>query len=218
MMKGKLEGQSSPLDTTLETVLPGLHERFDAQRKATEDLHGLVSGLESRLTEAILKTQDATMYRLESEFHLMFRRIRGTPNVGAHDDSAPSPSNATRETALNASPVELNTLPLMPITYSSLSALYNHWTGEGEYENMYAGGISKLESEKGSKWRKSWDNAANKRLSKVKAFVSAIKDEGTEKNLSVAEVLQCGMISIVGNAKERFQTFMTGQSGAGRCD
>ena len=190
--------------------MPGLHERLDAQRKATQDLHGLVTRLESTMKQAISHTQDATMHRLESEFHLMFRRIRESTTDFFSEESSPPP-NSTRETTetttVNSTRSPLNTLPLMPITYSSICQLYNHWNGEGEYGSTCAGGISKLESEKGSTWRRNWDNAANKRLSKVKAIVAAIRRESNEKNISITEVITMWEDIYSGECKGKISNF-----------
>ena len=76
----------------------------------------------------------------------------------------------------------------MPITYRSLQQLYNHWIGGGEFQQMYAGGINKVETEMGGKWSKDWDNGAKKRLSKVKAIIFAMESESKAQNESIAAV------------------------------
>lgn len=195
-MRVQLEGTSSPLDATLETVLPGVHERLDAQRKATEDIHGLLRNLEVTIKDCINSSQDNTMERLESEINLMFRRIRSPLTEDTIDESRINQSSS-RNTHPNhnsqVSPSNGNSagaqLPTIPITYSSLHQLYNHWNGEGEYMNMYEGGIARLESEKGASWRKTWDNSANKRLSKLKSIISAIQRESIDSGTPITDVL-----------------------------
>lgn len=194
-MRIQLEGTSSPLDATLETILPGVHERLDAQRKATEDIHGLLRHLEYTMKDCIESSQDSTMERLETEINLMFKRIRAP---GAEDRvqdervASPSrdhsPNHTAQVTPANATCAGAQ-FPTMPITYSSLHQLYDHWNGDGEYRNMYEGGIARLESEKGPSWRKSWDNSANKRLSKLKSIVSAIQRESMESGMSITDIL-----------------------------
>ena len=191
-MRRKLEGASSPLDATVETVLPGVHERLDAQRKATEDLHGIVCRLETKMDGCIESTQNSTLLRVETEANLMFRRIRGSArdeNIESMDTEETAPRNCTSAVNSPNRTTIVNHLPIIPITYSSLCQLYDHWRGEGEYANIYEGGISRLESEKGSSWRRTWDNSANKRLSKVKSIVLAIQHESTQNEMSIADVL-----------------------------
>ena len=182
-MRGQLQGASSPLDATLETVLPGVHERLDANRKTTEDLVGKVNELTSTVIASLEKSQDFSMERLESEINLMLRRIRDTsPQDESVQEIEPSRITEVAQEQTRFPPMVQH--PIIPITYSSLHQLFNHWNGLGEYENMYPGGISRLETEKGSSWRKTWDNSAKKRLSKVKAIISAIEREASENNTS----------------------------------
>lgn len=188
-MRTALQGVSSPLDATLETVLPGLHERLDAQRKATEDLHGLITRLESTVKAAIEKTEDSTMERLETEFHHMFRRIRGPPTDAPDDDQNKERDRDTMADTTIHRQNNHTSLPMLPITYPTIHQLYDHWMGGGEYVHGYPGGISQIEKEKGSSWRKDWDNGAKKRLSKVKGIIAAIEHEAQNSNGTIDEVI-----------------------------
>lgn len=47
-----------------------------------------------------------------------------------------------------------------------------------------------LEEEQGLSWRKTWDNSANKRLSKMKAIVLAIQREASGSNTSAIHVVE----------------------------
>lgn len=212
-MRKQLEGVASPLDATLETILPGVHERLDAQRKATEDLHGLVSRLESTMKDCIERnTQDVTIHRLESEINSMFRRMRGQMQEGGaepfqmHPELIPTNRTIDGNTSPNRGNNN-NQVPTIPITYSSIRQLYDHWNGEGEYENMFPGGIAKLELEKGSSWRKTWDNSANKRFSKVKGIISAIHYESTESSISITDVLSIWEDIYVGECNGKISNF-----------
>jgi hypothetical protein len=190
-MRGQLHGATSPLDATLETVLPGVHERLDANRKTTEDLVGKVTELTSTVMASIENSRDFSMERLESEINLMLRRIREPLTEDEEtnvDSTAVNPPIQEQVTNNNLS--NCNTLPTIPTTYNSLHQLHNHWNGDGEYENMYPGGIARLEESKGSSWRKNWDNSANKRLSKMKAIVTAIQREASENHITSTEVLE----------------------------
>ena len=141
-MQDQLHGASSPLDATLESVLPGVHERLDANRKSTEDLVGKVKELTSTVIASFEKSQDFSMERLESEINLMLRRIRHSSTV---DEGVEEPE-MTRIIQPTPETTRVQTtqtqLPTIPITYSSLHHLFNHWHGLGKYENMYPGGIS----------------------------------------------------------------------------
>jgi hypothetical protein len=191
-MRGQLNGASSPLDATLENVLPGVHERLDANRKTTEDLVGKVTELTSTVIASIENSRDFSMQRLESEINLMLQRIRDPSIQDVNGQSGHR--TITQGTRPERSPPNSQTnhteYPTIPITYVSLHQLYNHWTGEDDFENMYPGGIARLEHEKGSSWRKTWDNSANKRLSKLKAIVLAIEREAANNNISPNQVLQ----------------------------
>lgn len=191
-----MNDESSPLDASLEAVLPGVHERLDGQRKAIQDLQGLVEKLEGTMKSVMQQTRDDTMNRLEIEIHRMFRNIGRNGNsicFNAEDDRSLTMGEISERNDQNCErinhPSVLVNRPFMPITYRSLQQLYNHWIGKGEYEEMYPGGIQKLEVEMGAKWRKNWDNAANKRLSKVKAIISAIESKAKEEHQSVSVVL-----------------------------
>lgn len=190
-MQGQLQGATSPLDATLETVLPGVHERLDANRKSTEDLVGKVTELTSTLKASLENSQDFSMQRLESEINLMLRRIRDPSFLdGSIEPTETFPVTQQIQEQPRINNRNSNQLPTIPITYSSLHQLFNHWNGFGEYENIYPGGISMLEEEQGSSWRKTWDNSANKRLSKMKAIVSAIQREASGSNTSAIHVVE----------------------------
>ena len=196
-MRQQLEGAASPLDANLESVLPGLHVRLDANMKVTEDVYGIVSRFDTKMDDCMeRKSRDVTIHRLESEINSMFRRVRGEMlgDRGESFQEQPQESTTTnrRIDHGNTSPNSGNTrnqLPTMPITYSSIRQLYDHWNGEGDFENVIPGGIAKLEQEQGCSWRKTWDNGANKRLSKVKGIISAIQNESTENSMSIADVI-----------------------------
>lgn len=191
-MQAALHHESSPLDATLETVLPGVHERLDAQRKATEDLHILVEKFEGNMRSAIQHVRDETLNRLEIELHRMFRRINGngSENEMEIDRSVTGTSgqDGIVEKLTNSPSASIHR-PFMPITYRNLEQLHNHWVGGGEYEHVYPGGIQTLEAEMGAKWRCNWKNAANKRLSKVKAIILAIENESKVQHQPVSTVL-----------------------------
>jgi hypothetical protein len=167
-MRGHLHGASSPLDATLETVLPGLHERLDAQRKAQEKMFELYSQLDETMKESIhtsiQSSSDANIQRFASEVNLMFKRMQRSAE--SDDSSSYIPEITQQHTGTTITNADTRTmsshLPTIPITYSSLYQLYSHWNGCGEYENLHPGGIAKLEEQKGSTWRKNWDNSANK--------------------------------------------------------
>ena len=194
-MRKQLQGASSPLNANLESVLPGVHERLDVHQKTSEDIHGIVSRIERTQQESIERnTQDSAIHLLESEINSMFRRIRSSIHEGITESpsihqQATSPIRTEHTRIPEFARNNVNELPTIPITYSSIHQLYDHWNGEGEYEYIYSGGIARLESEKGSSWRKSWDNSANKRLSKVKAIISAIHNESKANNMPIADVL-----------------------------
>lgn len=219
-MRGHLHGASSPLDATLENVLPGVHERLDANRKTTEDLVGKVTELTSTVIASIENSHDFSMQRLESEINLMLRRIRD-PSIQDVNDQADY-TTITQETPERSRPNSQTNhneeFPTIPITYASLHQLYSHWTGGDEYENMYPGGIARLEHEKGSSWRKTWDNSANKRLSKMKAIVLAIEREATDNNISPTEVLQSWEDIYSKDCKGKLSNFHSWAVGSGKIE
>lgn len=214
-MRKQLEGVASPLDANLESILPGVHDRLDAHMKVTEDVHGIVSRVESKMNDSMERnTQDVTIHRLESEINSMFRRMRGEMlgDSGESFQKQPQESTTTNRridhgNTLPNSGNTRNQVPTMPITYSSIRQLYDHWNGEGDFENVIPGGIAKLEFEQGCSWRKTWDNSANKRLSKVKGIILAIQNESTENSMSIADVITAWEEIYVGECNGKISNF-----------
>lgn len=186
-MRNAIDNQASPLDATLESVLPGIHDRLDAQRKATKDLEEKVTEIGKNVNDTIIQTSRQSFQHFASIVSEINTIVQNRPPFEADIQVTPTgPSKEHEGTATTASNEEQNStvaLPEIQPRYDTLMELHDHWFGLGKFH----GGISidELETRHRNKWRKKYTSAQETQFSRAKRIIQAMKAEADQKNIDV---------------------------------
>ena len=177
-MKSALETDDKPFDAHLQSVLPGVHHRFEVQSKQLSDLEQLVSRTTDFLanlikdeTNGICKT---TVQRIGRSIVQAGNSLLNEKEVEFNEENDPPSLPATNPSQHRTINVDFGAI-FLPAKFSSLPQLYAMWYGTGPYlERPYPGGLLALETTYKTKWRAHFSNAQKKTI-----HVSSSSDEST---------------------------------------
>jgi hypothetical protein len=184
-----ISSQTSLIDHSIESVLPGVHSRLAA-------LHSDVTGVKKGqdvMAEGILALKNSIEDR-DEQLGEALRTIatgvdgRARASFDSEDSSSPSPRRRGRILALAAttSPNNLpSTAPQLRPRHSSIYEAYYEWNGLEMYSNKpVPGGFAQLEAEFGCKWRAHFNPAQGTyvgRLKKVMQGIDAMLEDEVEQ-------------------------------------
>ena len=191
-MKQELSNQSSPLDASLESILPGVHDRLDAQRKATIDLEHRLTEMGHRVKDSIIENSKQNFHHIASIFseinsiiqtrqgQLASASTHGEPDAesteAVNDDVEPTIQEASQDF-------------LIQQRYESLMHLHNHWFGLAEFNCSHGISIDELERRHRNKWRKKlYTSAHETQFSRAKRIMTAMKAEAEKQKIPVHEI------------------------------
>jgi Transcriptional activator of glycolytic enzymes len=166
-MKRALAEERSPLDASLESVLPGVHQWHHANQSAVSNLHCDVN---IGFSHVIAELQEARKQRVQqqTEFARLLELGRnvllsGTPivdmdngndNVVSPFDVPPLDTQAEAAPSLDdAAALEIHRTYTMRPKHKELTELLSEWIGSGDFEDQF-GGIEGRNKKFGAKWRK----------------------------------------------------------------
>jgi hypothetical protein len=194
------ETGDSPLDSNLEAVLPGVHQRLVANQREVLSLRTLVEAgfatLGTKVTEAF-ECQEVAMRerdRKTGEAYLsLAQRLMGErvsdslPGLSLRREvespSPPSP-NSTTNSVLMTRPHSL------VMRHKSIHTIYYEWYGLETYQNTpVEGGIAMLETKYKTKWRQHFSPAEKTYFSRLQKVVRAIDEMVKRNNIAPSKVL-----------------------------
>ena len=184
-MKSALDGDETPFDAHLESVLPGVHHRLEVQSKQIQELAETVSAktnyLAGLIKNEVAATGQATVRHLgRTMVQAGQSLLQGSDDdeLSKHGRSSRLPEN--RPFAM----VDFVTIYLPP-KFASLPQLFNMWYGKGVYtERPYPGGLLALEETHKKKWRKHFSTAQNKQFTRAKVVMTALNERAVNEDLS----------------------------------
>jgi hypothetical protein len=197
------ETGDSPLDSKLEAVLPGVHQRLVANQREVLSLRTLVenrfSSLGSQVTEAFESQEEAMRERdhKTGEAYLsLARRFMGEGEslpglavrmrTAAATDSEP---NSTTNLTTDSVPTMGRPHSLV-MKHKSIHTLYYEWYGLETYTNTpVVGGIAFLERAYKTKWRRHFSPAEKQYFSRLQKVVRAIDEQSKREAKEPEEIL-----------------------------
>ena len=199
---------ASPLDATVDMVLPGVLMEFNALRGEISKSHGTVIQKIDDLNETIksgFEMQDARQEeRVRTLSHalgsalLSFAGSRPVPvaaNLQPLSELATAPPTAVATfdsvavaPSIAPSPPSPPQFPqfyrLNPL-HKSLSSLWSEWHGHGDFLNRpVVGGVKQLEQSEGHKWRSHFSQGEKTSFSRIKSIILGIENYAASKGVS----------------------------------
>ena len=194
----------SPLNATLESVMPGVHQRFMVMEGHVKSLdRGMISRfdkLEIMVQDSFKALQDYNRERDDrlADHHLMMAARLVSPGSTftlankSRRQAQESPTSDDDDAESSPSPTKNHR---MVLKHHSIRSLWNEWYGLGEYEGKpMVGGISAIETLKKSKWRIHFSSSEKKQFSRSQIVIRAIimtiedSDETLESAINTFEV------------------------------
>ena len=185
-MRHHLNHVRNPQDVQLETVLPGVNERFNSLHA---DLSGKFSMLQTSMTH--IATNMVTANHIQAFAN----------HVGAFDMSqvVGGNSNNNKENG-NEQDAEVSSPPLFSYilfsSHKSCRSVWHEWYGKLYFDSnsnssCYKGGIEALESDYKSSWRASFSPAEQKRFSRLKMIITRLRTilERNENKITPEDLL-----------------------------
>lgn len=207
-METELErGQhETPMDHTVEEVLPGVHERmnglYSEMSGVRDDLKKGFVDLKRELSEQLNDVLFAYTRHNEQLAEVLIAVGSGmrapAAGVGAGGQSRFLPTRrAQEEEGGEASPQEAVTNNgvngqnhHLSIGHSAVSTMYYEWYGEDRYEGIpIDGGIAKMEELYKSKWRKHFLQGEKKYFNRVSVMVRGVDERVKTTNMTISQVL-----------------------------
>jgi hypothetical protein len=196
-----LNDEHSPLDASLESVMPGMHQRLVVVERATRQVDEHLKEVGTNLVDVGTKVTEGFKQIFQerqetAEKQIVFHKfmaaslggVGGLGTSGKFGDSdvlLPGAVETTTRT-IPAAQLQHNRSPSfagpagasqhrLTIKFHSLRSLYNEWHGLGEMLDLpVPGGIAFLEASNKAKWRRHFSANEKKTFSRVKMVVAAI--------------------------------------------
>lgn len=214
-MKLSLENDNSPLDADLHKVLPGVHERLQANHAAIEavdrkvtakldTIHDSVTtglhGLRSVMVQHKEETDELVGLSLgRSLVQAGNNLMRSSPSNRANesfdsDDFSVKPTppviNNINNSGGCSSPTEVaedHKFFRMILKHPDLESVWNEWHGTGTFDNDMYGGVAGRDSRFGVKWRKEHINPTLH--SRTSRLIQAIQFHANEESVSPQDII-----------------------------
>jgi hypothetical protein len=182
----------SPLDATLESVMPGVHQRFVALEGHVKTLNrGVTSSFDQLKTmvqdgfqagfTALHEYNRERDSQLAARLHTMAEGLAlPSPSIGA---GAPFPPRRRQQQQQESPSPAGDVTPPSPgprhhrmvLKHHSIESLWNEWYGLGEFEGKpVVGGIDAIERHDKSKWRKHFSMSEKKHFSRSQIVIRGI--------------------------------------------
>jgi hypothetical protein len=187
----------SPLDATLESVMPGVHQRFVAMEGHVKTLsRGMNSGKEQLKTmvqgvqDGFKSQADYNRGRDSNLSNVLLTMAAGFRPAASSTSTSTFPPPNQQERQQSPSPAGDVTSPSpgprnhrMVLKHHSIQSLWNEWYGLGDWEGKpVVGGIAAMERHEKSKWRKHFSMSEKKHFSRsqivIKGINTTIHDRG----------------------------------------
>jgi hypothetical protein len=202
-METELErGQNeTPLDHSVEDVLPGVHERLNglyteikSVRDDTKDMSAnfvelkgaLIGQLDDVLSAFTRQNQQFADVLISVGSGL---RATAAADTGARSPAAHVPGRGSQEVgeAANANSPRNHHLS---VGHTEVSSMYEEWYGKDRFEGVpVEGGIAKMEELFKSKWRKHFLQGQKKYFNRVSVLIRGVNERVRQTNLDVSQVL-----------------------------
>lgn len=197
----------SPLNPTVDDVLPGVLAEFIAVRRDIVQGNAATHQKVDALTDMVqrgFENQDVKMRALAQAIGTAFLSYSGSGQL-PESMSQPFPefgaAVATANTvtdSLAIAPItdaELSPPPFHRLypTHNSLLSIWNEWYGNEEFNNRpVVGGLKRLEQSFGSKWRSHFSQGERTAFSRMKSIILGIENyavsKGMSSGMSIAEL------------------------------
>ena len=176
----------SPMDYSLQAVLPGVHSRLASTEAATCRLVDYVTQLPT-----LNQQRDMMASLFQQELMSAAHGVGNSPSpfgsLQARGGQLAAGGATTGGTSNNESTG--TTICHRPKSrHDNVLDIYNEWLGLGDFENIpIAGGIAAVENRFGTSWRKG-NSISGNRISRQHRVVKAVRTTADNYGISVAEV------------------------------
>ena len=192
---------SSPLDLSIEAVLPGVHARMAAQQADLLALRESMVGMEENMS--LLRTGVATLLERDNVLTSLFSQMAMVMSSSANTYAAmarissPFPQGQEQQQQQQENKDESVDVTSHPPSshqprpkHMSLVTLYQEWYGLGDFDGIpIAGGIESMERKMKSRWRKHFSGAQKKSFSRTKDVIDGINRRVQTSNLTLEAVI-----------------------------
>ena len=192
------EGVVSPLNHSVEAVLPGLHQRWAQTHNLVGGVKDDVKTMREEMKEQVecIKESNRSQKELLSNFLVQFGESVRTDGPSRRQGSvATYPGQMEEESTQRPLPIHYN----LKQKHDSVSEIYDEWWGIGVYENQpVRGGFEALEKQFKSRWRRHFDGGQVKHISRIKIVLQGLsllaEMEGYTKEMAMNELdaVYCG--------------------------
>jgi hypothetical protein len=192
------EGVVSPLNHSVEAVLPGLHQRWAQTHNLVTGVKEDLKTMKTDIKEQADRMEQSNQSQKESlsDFLVQFGESLRTERPSRRQVSvATSPGQMEEESSLRPPTIHYN----LKQTHDSVSDIYDEWWGIGEYEGKpIRGGFDALERQFKSRWRRHFDGGQVKHISRIKIILQALSSlsemDGYSQEMAMNELdaVYCG--------------------------
>jgi hypothetical protein len=199
-MKRELTNEDvfSPLNHSVEAVLPGLHQRWAQTHNLVTGLKEDVKTVRTDMKESVecMKESTRSQKKLLSDFLVKFgESLRENPPRRQVSVAATSPGQMEEEESFRPPTIHYN----LKQRHDSVSDIYDEWWGIGEHtDKPVKGGFAALEQQYKSRWRKHFDGGQSKHISRVKIILQGLsalsETDGYTQEMAMNELdaVYCG--------------------------
>lgn len=164
----------SPLNHSVEAVLPGLHQRWAQTHNLVVGVKDDIQSLEEGIKEQVKRMEESNRQQKAAMSNFLVEFGQSMREEGSSRPAVPletSPSRQEEDSPFRAPSARYN----LKQTHESVSEIYDEWWGLGEYEDKpISGGFEALEQKYKSRWRKHFDGGQVKHISRVKIILQAL--------------------------------------------
>jgi hypothetical protein len=216
-MRVELTNESlvSPLNHSVEAVLPGLHQRWSQTHNLVTGLKGDVVSIRTDLKESVQRMELSNRSQKEamSDFLIQFGQSlrEDGPRPALTLESSPSPMEEDELPSSSPPTTRYN----LKQTHESVSEMFNEWWGLGSFENQpIRGGFEALERLHRSRWRKHFDGGQVKYISRVRIVLQALNTLAEMEGYSLESALNEFDVAYKGECKKyitKMEAFVKGK-------
>lgn len=202
-MKLHLDVATNPYDASMEVVMPGVQERFNAQQTMIHGVEAKIDVVDAKVDKVLRNQQEGsntnsnnmvlfqaatfeTVARaLRENMHLLSLLTQGHSNSlitqGNTNTTDPPLNNNSQHPPVQESPQNNNgatNAPRLSPRYASLALMWEEWHGTGgptTRDKPIPGGFAELERTQKNKWRQHLDGAQGRHFTRIRVIIEGIK-------------------------------------------
>jgi hypothetical protein len=215
MQQALSSNAQNPLDANVESVLPGVHHRFEVLTSMTNGLESKLTNLDATVTNMSVSLETAvtslhqiveSLERRDEQLASHFLQMAGrlAPPTGSPPSPSPSPSLPPPRREPTTVAIATRTAEHhLKVKHQAMHTIYYEWHGLEDCEGFpVEGGIAALEASQKTKWRRHFSQSEKKHFSRLRIIMDGLEAASMRSSCDPFDLLDDWNVTFQEDAKK----------------